>query len=140
MHTRERLLAIEPRDNGLIAYSLRTHDEVRDPAEAFEDIPKATKADPAMVEIAEKIIAQQSGAFDPDKFTDRYEDALKKLIAARRGKRQERSSRGQSPAPKTPTSSTSWPRCARKPRPERRKRSRERAVSPAARKRRRSHR
>ena len=80
MHTRERLLAIEPRDNGLIAYSLRSHGEVRDPAEAFDDIP-ATKADPAMVEIAEKIIDQQSGAFDPAKFTDRYEDALKKLIA-----------------------------------------------------------
>jgi len=80
MHTRERLLAIEPRDNGLIAYSLRAHDEVRDPAEAFDDIP-ATKADPAMVEIAEKIIDQQSGDFDPAKFTDRYEDALKKLIA-----------------------------------------------------------
>src|SRR5580704_18430714 len=59
MHTRERLLAIEPRDNGLIAYTLRAHDEVRDPAEAFEDIP-AAKADPAMVEIAEKIIAQQA--------------------------------------------------------------------------------
>jgi len=82
MHTRERLLAIEPRDNGLIAYSLRSHDEVRDPAAAFDDIPK-TKADPAMVEIAEKIIAQQSGAFDPAKFTDRYEDALKQLIAAK---------------------------------------------------------
>jgi len=80
MHTRERLLAIEPRDEGMLAYSLRSHDEVRDPDEAFDDIP-ATKADPAMVEIAEKIIAQLSGAFDPSKFTDRYEDALKELIA-----------------------------------------------------------
>jgi DNA end-binding protein Ku len=80
MHTRERLLAIEPRDDGMLAYSLRSHDEVRDPAEAFDDIP-ATKADRAMVEIAEKIIAQLSGAFDPSKFTDRYEDALKQLIA-----------------------------------------------------------
>ncbi len=80
MHTRERLLAIEPRDNGMLAYSLRSHDEVRDPAEAFGDIPGA-KADRAMVEIAEKIIDQQSGAFDPSKFTDRYEDALKELIA-----------------------------------------------------------
>jgi DNA end-binding protein Ku len=80
MHTRERLLAIEPRDNGMLAYSLRSHDEVRDPDEAFDDIP-ATKADPAMVEIAEKIIAQLSGDFDPSKFTDRYEDALRQLIA-----------------------------------------------------------
>jgi DNA end-binding protein Ku len=80
MHTRERLMAIEPRDEGLIAYTLRSKDEVRDAAEAFEDVP-ATKADPAMVEIAEKIIAQLSGPFDPSKFTDRYEEALRKLIA-----------------------------------------------------------
>jgi DNA end-binding protein Ku len=80
MHTRERLLAIEPRGRGMLAYSLRSHDEVRDPAEAFDDIPDA-KPDPAMVQIAEKIIDQQSGAFDPDTFTDRYEAALKQLIA-----------------------------------------------------------
>jgi DNA end-binding protein Ku len=80
MHTRERLVAIEPRDEGLLAYTLRTKDEVRDPAEAFDDIPK-TKADSAMVDIAEKIIAQLSGPFDPSKFNDRYEEALKKLIA-----------------------------------------------------------
>jgi DNA end-binding protein Ku len=79
MHTRERLLAIEPRDNGLIAYSLRTHDEVRDPKEAFEDIPSA-KADPKMVEIAAKIIEQQEGPFEPEEFNDRYEDALRALI------------------------------------------------------------
>jgi len=80
MHTRERLVAIEPRDEGLLCYTLRSHDEVRDPAEAFDDIPK-TKADAAMVQIAEKIIDQLSGPFDPSKFTDRYEEALKKLIA-----------------------------------------------------------
>jgi len=80
MHTRERLVAIEPRDEGLLAYTLRSKDEVRDAGEAFEDIP-ATKADSAMVDIAEKIIAQLSGPFDPSKFNDRYEEALKKLIA-----------------------------------------------------------
>jgi DNA end-binding protein Ku len=79
MHTRERLLAIEPRDNGMLAYSLRTHDEVRDPKEAFEDIP-STKADPKMVEIAAKIIDQQEGPFEPEEFNDRYEDALRALI------------------------------------------------------------
>ena len=80
MHTRERLMAIEPREEGLVAYTLRSKDEVRDAGEAFDEIPK-TKADPAMVEIAEKIIDQLSGPFDPAKFTDRYEEALRKLIA-----------------------------------------------------------
>lgn len=79
MHTRERLLAIEPRDNGLVCYTLRSHDEVRDPAELFDDIPDK-KADPQMVAIAEKIIEQQEGPFDPSQFKDRYEDALRALI------------------------------------------------------------
>ncbi len=79
LHQRERLLAIEPRDNGMVAYSLRSHDEVRDPADIFDSIPDA-KAERSMVDIAEKIIAQLAGPFDPSQFNDRYEDALKALI------------------------------------------------------------
>ena len=80
LSTRERLMALEPRDNGIIAYSLRTHDEVRSADEAFADI-KGVKADPDMIAIARKIIEQREGPFDPSKFVDRYEEALKALIA-----------------------------------------------------------
>ena len=79
MHQRERLVALEPRDNGLLAYTLRSHDEVRKPEEFFDDIPEH-KADAQMIAIAEKIIEQQSGPFDPSEFKDRYEDALRALI------------------------------------------------------------
>ena len=79
MHTRERLMAIEPRDNGLIATTLRMGDEVVNTKEALSAIPKE-KADRQMIEIAEKIINQQEGDFDPAQFTDRYEDALRALI------------------------------------------------------------
>lgn len=80
LSTRERLMALEPRGRGIIAYSLRSRDEVRDPADLFDDIPEI-KIDPAMVDIARKIIEQQEGPFDPSQFADRYEDALKRLIA-----------------------------------------------------------
>ena len=80
MLQRERLLALEPRERGLLAYTLRNNDEVRDPAEFFDRIP-GTEADPKMVAIAEKIIDQLEGPFDPGEFNDRYEDALRKLIA-----------------------------------------------------------
>ncbi|HYE46482.1 MAG TPA: Ku protein [Caulobacter sp.] len=83
MHQRERLLGIEPRDKGLIAWSLRSHDEVRDTADFFDDIP-AHKPDTEMVAIAQKIIEQKEGPFDPSKFTDRYEDALRQLIAEKK--------------------------------------------------------
>ena len=82
MHQRERLLALEPRDRGILAYSLRTKNEVRDPEEIFAHIP-AVKPDPKMVEIAARIIEQQEGPFDPSQFNDRYEDALRDLIKAK---------------------------------------------------------
>jgi DNA end-binding protein Ku len=79
MHGRERLVALEPRGKGMIAYTLRMGDEVVSPADAFDDIP-ATRPAKQMVEIARKIIEQQEGAFEPDKFEDRYENALRDLI------------------------------------------------------------
>jgi DNA end-binding protein Ku len=80
LSTRERILALEPRDNGILAYSLRTDDEVRKATEIFGAISDA-KPDAGMIDIAEKIIAQKEGPFDPSKFVDRYEEALKALIA-----------------------------------------------------------
>lgn len=82
LSTRERLLALEPRGRGILAYSLRTNDELRSSSEIFESISTA-KPDAGMIAIAEKIIQQQEGPFDPTKFTDRYEAALKDLIAAK---------------------------------------------------------
>lgn len=80
MHTRERLVALEPRDKGILVYTLRTDDEVRKPEDYFAGI-KDVKVDAGMVAIAEKIIEQQEGDFDTTQFRDRYEDALKALIA-----------------------------------------------------------
>jgi DNA end-binding protein Ku len=79
MHTRERLVALEPRDKGIIVYTLRMGDEVIQPKDAFEDIPNI-KPEKQMIEIARKIIEQQEGAFEPEKFEDRYEKALRELI------------------------------------------------------------
>ena len=79
MHNRERLMAIEARGKGLIAWSLRMNDEVIPAETAFDDI-STKKADHKMVEIADKIIAQQEGDFTPADFKDRYEKALRDLI------------------------------------------------------------
>jgi DNA end-binding protein Ku len=80
MSQRERLVALEPRENGIVATMLRSHDEVREAKQFFDDIPNV-KADADMIAIAEKIIAQKETEFDPTEFQDRYEDALRELIA-----------------------------------------------------------
>jgi DNA end-binding protein Ku len=78
--TRERILALEPRGKGILAYTIRSDAEVRKPDEIFGPIADS-KPDPEMIAIAEKIIDQREGPFDPSQFVDRYETALKKLIA-----------------------------------------------------------
>lgn len=79
---RERQLALEVHGKGLIAYSLRPHNEVRDVDDYFDDIP-AVKADPDMVDIAARIIGKKAAEFDPTQFKDRYDEALRELIKAK---------------------------------------------------------
>jgi DNA end-binding protein Ku len=79
MHTRERLVALEPAGKGIIVYTLRMGDEVIPAKHAFADIP-VSRPDKQMIEIARKIIEQREGDFEPEKFQDRYENALRDLI------------------------------------------------------------
>jgi DNA end-binding protein Ku len=82
MNTRERICAIEIERDGLILTTLRTAGEVRDVGEVPH--PELPRADARMLDIAEKIVEQQSGDFEPSEFTDRYEDALRALIEEKR--------------------------------------------------------
>jgi DNA end-binding protein Ku len=76
--SRERQVLVEPRGAGLLMSTVRSADEVR-PAE-FE-APAKGEIDADMVAIAESIIERRSGEFDPADFRDRYQDALRELVA-----------------------------------------------------------
>jgi DNA end-binding protein Ku len=78
--SRERLVLVEPRDAGLLMWTLRAGDEVR--AAEFGDKAKG-EADPDMVAIAETIIERRAGTFEPAEFRDRYQDALRELVEAK---------------------------------------------------------
>ncbi|HVV78192.1 MAG TPA: Ku protein [Pseudolabrys sp.] len=82
IYRRERLLLLQPRGKGLLATALRYRDEVRDQEEYFDDIPNV-KVAPDMLKLATHILETKKGEFKPDKFEDRYEDALKALIKAK---------------------------------------------------------
>ena len=80
LNTRERICALEPHDNRILLTTLRTHEDILT-ASDVGGIAKLPKPDRRMLEIAEKIIEQQEGKFDPSTFKDRYEDAVRDLIA-----------------------------------------------------------
>jgi DNA end-binding protein Ku len=82
LHQREHVCALEPRGTGVLLTTLRSHDEIRDSGEIFDrHLPKPGAG---MLDIAEKIIEKQEAKFDPAKFKDRYEDALRELIARKK--------------------------------------------------------
>jgi DNA end-binding protein Ku len=76
---REHVVAIEPLGKGLLGTTLRYPYELRDEDDFFEDIktPKITKD---MIELAGHILHTKAAHFDPSKFKDEYEDALKALV------------------------------------------------------------
>src|SRR3989440_11401935 len=82
-HRRERLLMLQSRGKGIVATALRFKNEVRDEDEYFDDIANV-KVPRDMVELAEHILESKRGHFDPSKFEDRYEDALRAVIKAKR--------------------------------------------------------
>ncbi len=76
---REHIMAIEPWGKGLLGTTLRYDYEVRDEKDAFKGIP-SPRVPKEMVELASHILDKKAGHFDPAKFKDEYELALRKLV------------------------------------------------------------
>jgi DNA end-binding protein Ku len=77
--TREHVIAIEPRGKGMLGVTLRYAYEIRKEADYFGDIPDE-KVPKDMVDLAVHIVETKAGHFEPEKFEDHYENALKELI------------------------------------------------------------
>jgi DNA end-binding protein Ku len=77
--SREHVIALEARGNGMLGVTLRYPYEVRKEGEYFEDIPdeKVTKD---MLDLAKHIVETKKAHFEPGRFEDRYEEALKDLL------------------------------------------------------------
>ena len=77
--SREHMIALEARGKGLVGMTLRYPYEVRKEEEYFEGIPDE-KIPKDMLDLASHIVKTKEGHFDPSKFDDQYEDALKDLL------------------------------------------------------------
>ena len=80
---REHLVAVAaPSDDklaGMMAYTMRYAEELRNPADYFADIKKAT-VDEDQLSLAKELIKRKTAKFNPEKFKDEYEAALRKMV------------------------------------------------------------
>lgn len=79
MSRRERVVMLEPFEQGMLVTALRYADEVRDAEAYFSDI-EPTDMPKEMLELARHIIKSKLGSFDLSRYEDRYEKALVELI------------------------------------------------------------
>jgi len=79
---RERIVMLEPRDKGIAATSLHYANEVHAASGYFDEIPNL-ELPKQMLDLAKHIIEKMTGKFEPEKFEDRYENALIELIRSK---------------------------------------------------------
>ncbi|ADV82465.1 Ku protein [Terriglobus saanensis] len=83
---REHVLAITAAGTeehpGMMAYTMRYAEELRDPATYFSDIKKV-KVEKDQLELAQELIKRKTAKFDPSQFHDEYEAALKEMVEAK---------------------------------------------------------
>jgi DNA end-binding protein Ku len=77
--SREHMIALEPRGKGLMGITLRYPYEIRDEKDYFGDIPDE-KIPKDMLDLAAHIVDTKTGDFEPSKFEDQYEDAVRELL------------------------------------------------------------
>jgi DNA end-binding protein Ku len=81
--SREHMIALEPRGKGMMGVTLRYPYEVRKERDYFAEIPDE-KVPKDMLDLASHIVSTKRAHFEPEKFEDQYEDALKELLKKKR--------------------------------------------------------
>ena len=85
LYRRERAVMLEPRDQGIVLWTLRYGDEVRDEKNYFSGIAKEKPA-PELLSLAQKFIATKTQDWSPELVKDPVQEHLLKLIASKKRK------------------------------------------------------
>lgn len=83
LYRRERAVMLQPRDNGIVLWTLRYGDEVRDPAAYFGDIGKK-KPDAKLIALVKKLVDARTTGWDPKMVDDPVQDRLLDIIASKK--------------------------------------------------------
>jgi DNA end-binding protein Ku len=83
LYGREYLIKVQPRERGLVMYTLRHANEIRsmDAIEELADMPATVR--PEEVKLAEQVIGTFEGELDFASYRDEYQDGLREIIDAK---------------------------------------------------------
>jgi len=83
LYGREYLVAVQPRDKGLVMYTLRHAKEIRsmDNIEELDQTP--VKVKPDEIKLAKQVIGNFEGALNLEDYGDKYQEELQRIIDAK---------------------------------------------------------
>jgi DNA end-binding protein Ku len=83
LYGREYLVAVQPKDNGLVMYTLRHAKEIRsmDNIDELQTVPAKVK--PEEVKLAKQVIENFEGTLDWEEYRDEYQEELQRIIDAK---------------------------------------------------------
>jgi DNA end-binding protein Ku len=83
LYGREYLVAVQPKDKGLMMYTMRRSNEIRsmDAIEEFEGVPAKVK--PEEIKLAKQVISNFEGELDLADYKDSYQEELQRIIDAK---------------------------------------------------------
>jgi DNA end-binding protein Ku len=83
LYGREYLVAVQPRDKGLVMYTMRRANEIRsmDAIDELEGVPSKVK--PEEIKLAKQVISNFEGELDLAEYKDAYQEELQRIIDAK---------------------------------------------------------
>ncbi len=100
MYRRERAVMVEPRDKGLVLWTLHFADEVRDPKDYLDNI-RAETPNAEALNLISKLIEERKRPWDPSMAQDPVQTQLLEIISGK--KKEQPPTRGRKQAPATPS-------------------------------------
>ncbi|RXF72809.1 Ku protein [Hansschlegelia zhihuaiae] len=83
LYRRERAVLLEPRDKGIVLWTLRYGDEVRDPKDYFGGLSEG-KQDPALMKLVKSLIDERTKPWSADMVDDPVQARLLELIRSKK--------------------------------------------------------
>lgn len=83
LYGREYLVAVQPRENGLVMYTMRHAREVRSMGEIDELQTVPVKVKPDEIKLAKQVIGNFEGNLNLEEYRDEYQEELQRIINAK---------------------------------------------------------
>jgi DNA end-binding protein Ku len=101
LYRRERAVMLEPRGKGIVVWTLRYGDEVREAEDYFAGIDE-TKPEPKVMRLVGSLIDERTRDWSPGMVSDPVQKRLKAIIAAKKRKQKVAPAKGEDAAAPAP--------------------------------------